>query len=336
MRSKDINSSEEVNDDDKSWHEATLRAKPLLPIHTLFSNSVRFLNGTLSYSGEMKNISPLMILMSSPRIRALFYAACLHLYPERLETKEPLDPLLILEKLGADTICSVLALRYLSSKIENLCNEKIWLVLSQEFRAQMQVGVHLGRNVEKIGIARGLLAGGLRSLALATIARKDTKTFREYRRIVHKKNVLFDIPAEQRLWGCNHLQVSAVILQGFGFGVSAAKGLGVGLYPNIRLDSILDPPGKVWRDAALWIEAIVTSESPGESLLEFYGEEANETFRKIQGTVEKLGSDITKIPWLPVDMENLPKEVRKQLKLSPELEIASPADKADDLEDLFG
>jgi len=200
----------------------------------------------------------------------------------------------------------------------------------------MQVGVHLGRNVEKIGIARGLLAGGLRSLALATIARKDTKTFREYRRIVHKKNVLFDIPAEQRLWGCNHLQVSAVILQGFGFGVSAAKGLGVGLYPNIRLDSILDPPGKVWRDAALWIEAIVTSESPGESLLEFYGEEANETFRKIQGTVEKLGSDITKIPWLPVDMENLPKEVRKQLKLSPELEIASPADKADDLEDLFG
>jgi len=334
MSKKESKGQSQVNDDERSWHEARLRVKPFLPIHTLFSNSVRFLNGSLPHSGELKNISPLMILMSSPKIRALFYAACLHLHPEKLETKEPITPIGLLEKLGPDSICSVLAIRYLTNKIEAQCNEKIWLVLSQEFRAQLQVGIHVGRQIPSLGAARGLLAGGLRSLALAVMVRKDNKLFREYRRVIHRKNVLFDIPTELELWGCNHLQISAVILQSFGFGISAAKGLGVGLYPNSLLDSVLDEPGKLWRDSALWIEAVVTSDKPGQELVDRYGEEASAAFHKIQSSMEKLGSDITAIPWLPVEIDALPVEVRKQLKLGPESETL-PLPEDEDLKDLF-
>ena len=121
----------------------------------------------------------------------------------------------------------------------------------------------VGRAIEKIGFANGILYGTLPQIAQCLFLGVDKTSFKPYRVHLRKNNLTFDTAYEEKKWGCNCLQISVLIAQQLGLGRHYHDPviLGVG---SPSLEQVSDQE-KLYgaRLLQVWIDALqTTSEAP--------------------------------------------------------------------------
>jgi hypothetical protein len=164
-------------------------------------------------------------------LKAVFYFAASRLYPTQLSALDTLDTKRLLLLFEPREVATIIGLTYLYRRAKRACNEKEWLILSRKIQAHMEIGYALGRRMELVGGAQGMMLGAIRFLSVATFAAIEPEKYAKFR-IRHKSSTSnFDLDGEEAVFGCNHMHVAALILQSLGFTMprsTASISLGLG------------------------------------------------------------------------------------------------------------
>ncbi|MCB0309672.1 MAG: hypothetical protein KDD42_00470 [Bdellovibrionales bacterium] len=302
--------------EDPSWKRAQKIAESIGPIHTLFRDVVPAL---LKLGSEPKNtkatdIFALLRLFQGPSVKSIIYHAARELYPENFQNGEEVNGQALLNSFSPEEICAIISASYLYQQVQNKVDPKLWDKLASEIRVQLEIGARVGRAQPEIGCGRGMLVGAVRYLALALLSQIDGRSFRQYLRELNDRDVICDLALERNLWGCDHLQVASILLQGFRFGRAVANGIVLGLDPEASCEE-LDSDALRWRAAGLWIESLMQdTEFPrDESTAIFEMEDA--VLEDLQARAEEIAAGGGEFTWITKRKEDLDPQILKRLKL---------------------
>ena len=185
--------------------------------------------------------------------------------------------------------------------------------MSGECEIQLEAGMWVGKHIPDIRPDRGILVGAARFFASVLFSTIDQKGFRKLRRELNKSEKLFDLTAEEHEWGCNHLQVGALILQTYGFGIGAAQGL-LSMEHRTRSLSDLNEEARRWCAGAMWIRAVLEDERAPEELeghREFMPD--SDTFAKLQRHVDDINERGASFDWITKTGSDLPQGIAEQI-----------------------
>ena len=263
----------------KSWEKARSYVKGLGHIPTIFCSAIREIKTAelLAFSREEKKelrditlTQTRFLIRVSPSLKAVLYFAAQDIYNDQLNDTESLTVQRLVELFSPGEIASILAITYLDRAIGRKCDSQEWKTLRQRMSRHIRVGGIVGQTITNIDRSNGMLIGALRYLALGLFACEDLKKFQSYRREVEAGGELFSMEQEETLWGCNHMQVAAVLSQAMGFGSDASCGLATcsGVSFTVESDNSKDDPEgnavierelndriRCWHEAVSWTES---------------------------------------------------------------------------------
>jgi hypothetical protein len=211
----------DINSPD-SWTVAKRYAGLLGPVPSSVNHSVKTLweDHLLSQAkGEVlissKAFSVVKRIEKSGVLKMPLFFAAQALYKERLsDIREDDMSRALVRVLHPGLFASLLGLVYMHRRFNKICAGEVWDELSKEYILHMELGFLVGKDSQIVGDAVGVLMGGIRSAAMATLLKRDEKSYVGYRNLKKKK---YDIEFEHERWGCDHGQIGAFLLRTLGF-----------------------------------------------------------------------------------------------------------------------
>jgi len=314
-------------DSESSMRAAEKHARLLGNVSALFSSCIRIIreaerafqaNPTQDISGITQGAALTLINMS-PSLKALFYFAASHFYPD--SAKKVVKPTVrdVLKLFSSAEIAGILGVSYLYRRLEKVCDREELERLRPLLLVHMEIGGLVGETLNYVGRGYGMLAGAVRYVALGTFTVAHLEEFKKYRRKVAAEERLFDLAAEEERWGCNHLQIASLLVQSLGFGVPAGFGLVLANAAGSPLDLVeeraQDDEVRCWRAAMIWTESLHRAGTPPPG----FDDENNEMYLE-PSSVEVLREHVTRISrdgssfqWLLRRRSDVPTEVRESL-----------------------
>ena len=312
------------------WEDARKYAAYIGRPHTLFTNAIRYLRG-LSQQGTTilseAEPYPLAVLLKSSSLRSIVYYAAAALRRDELSKLPHLDGFGLLRIFPPDELAAVLASTYLFRKVKKICDPRIWETLSQEIQIQMEAGFQVGSKIPAIGTSRGLLVGVVRYSALSLLSKKDPRGFKAFRRELNDNEKLFNVDGEVTRWGCDHLQISSILLQAMGMGIPCAKAIAATSLPDAS-----EPDGAEimsWYAAKIWIQSLIEDEKAPAC----FGPESaysadGEKLAALQERVDSIYEMGSSFDWIEKTKEDLPKSLFDKIGIGvPDVPV--PDEKAD-------
>lgn len=289
-------SDESDVDPNEAWDTAKKYAALLGAVPSSFSTLIRSLigdedknNGQLSSS----TCSAAVRLFSGPSSRAALYFASRLYRPTAFQSDTAFkvkDLVLLYRPID---LAGLVGCLYLFRRARKRCPDDEWGELAQGMKLGVDLGFLVGTAIPNIGAALGALRGGVRSAAIATFHIHDQKGAKEYRRHLASKNLEFDQDWEVSRWGCSSAQVSSVMVQSLGFGVTFSNAL----YMSLTLSEAPLASGPLsgcdllaYRFAItqLWAKAVY--ETGSEPTIVHRGE-----FYPVRTALEELVAQVSKI-----------------------------------------
>lgn len=202
------------------WKAASELLVPFGPVAGNFTEAIRLL--VHHYEQGVQIIPPpgqnhILRLMKNNTIKATYYFMTKQYRPDVLQGKNPLTIEHLFESYSAIDHAAIIAYCYLFRNLSKKIEKDEWDYVQTPLYEALAVGACAGINVPEIGFGFGLLGRGLRYLAFAAFLRENRRAFKEYRQHLKQKDLPFDIAYEEKLWQCNNVQVSAIILERMGF-----------------------------------------------------------------------------------------------------------------------
>lgn len=307
-------------DPDFSWRRAADYLRTTIHFASSFTATIRVLqqnkieNLTQQFpSNRMTEGSRfyVMRLLRAASVLAPFYYLTRTFKPQELENKTYVSLEELVSLYRVDEISSILALIYVFNTMRKVCDEEEWGRYSRVINETVELGGHLGSNIDEIGMADGLLLTGIRYLAPAIFLSRDAKIFKNYRRDTKIKKRAFDLQMEYDLFGCTHVEIAVQMIQSMGFGVE---------YASAFYKSIVTPPNKklerhanFMRILLLWTEALYSGQKPpsihGENEI-LVSEDMLDNLAIMSKSIQEKGSAYS---WLSKGKSSITKELVPQL-----------------------
>ncbi len=208
------------------WRAASELLHPFGPVAANFSEAIRLL--IYHYEKGLEIIPPpgqnhVIRLMRNNTVKATYYFMTKQYRPDVLAAQSPLTVEHLFAAYSAIDHAAIIAYCYLFRNLSKKIEKDEWDYVQTPLYEALAVGACAGINVPEIGFGFGLLGRGLRYLAFAAFLRENRRAFKEYRQHLKAKDLPFDIEFEERVWQCNNVQVSAIILERMGFNRSIAE-----------------------------------------------------------------------------------------------------------------
>jgi len=202
------------------WKAASELLAPFGPVAANFSEAIRLL--IHHYEQGVALIPPpgqnhILRLMKNNTIKATYYFMTKQYRPEILKDKSPLTIEHLFEAYSAIDHAAIISYCYLFRTLSKKIEKDEWEYVQSPLYDALAVGACAGLEVPEIGFGFGLLGRGLRYLAFAAFLHENRRGFKEYRQHLKAKDLPFDTEFEEKMWGCNNAQVSALILEKMGF-----------------------------------------------------------------------------------------------------------------------
>lgn len=207
------------------WKAARELLHPFGPVAANFSEAIRLL--VHHYENGVHIIPPpgqnhILRLMKNNTVKATYYFMTKQYRPEILQGKQPLTIEHLFESYAAIDHAAIISYCYLFRNLSRKIEKDEWDYVQTPLYEALAVGACAGIDVPEIGFGFGLLGRGLRYLAFAAFLRENRRGFKEYRQHLKSHDLPFDLDFEERMWQCNNVQVSAIILERMGFNRSIA------------------------------------------------------------------------------------------------------------------
>ncbi|MCB0337916.1 MAG: hypothetical protein KDD62_16475, partial [Bdellovibrionales bacterium] len=167
--------------------------------------------------------------LKSASMKAPLYYLSDTLFEDEFGTLEHIDTKDFVQLYKPLDIAVVFSLLYITRRAERMISEHDWSIMVEPLVLRTELGALVGKAIPGIGISLGLLAGAMRSLALATFLAHDEKGFGQYRRALKISKLPYDQTHELERWGCCHPQVCSSMLVTYGFRSQYATGIYNGL-----------------------------------------------------------------------------------------------------------
>ena len=160
-----------------------------------------------------------------------------------------------IEKLGIRFSIFVLAVNVCVRKILSNKPPSGWRKLLESMMKDIHIGCCFGTFTSEMGKEGGGLVGFARTIGLGILMANNPKSFRSY---LDMKRQLLDVSHEKMidLFQCEPYQVSAILLQYLGFGISSAVGAICGLSKLNTEHLNFNYADNKWRAAFAWIDAL--------------------------------------------------------------------------------
>ncbi len=130
-----------------------------------------------------------------------------------------------------------------------------WRKLLEAMMTDIEIGYNFGARAGEIGVESGVLAGFAKNAGLGLLMAYDMQAFKKYLDLQRRFGRVGSAAFED-LFGCEPYQVSALLVQRLGFGVTPAIGTACGL-SNLRTKQIKLPlEVHQWQGAYSWIDAL--------------------------------------------------------------------------------
>lgn len=257
---------ENVKDSETSWVRARQFANLLNPIPFTISSAIQNLwtnhidNVALSSSTIWEeSVLAVRQVDRSAKLKTPLYFASMALHPEEFEkTKEDDASKALLKILGPGMFAVILGLVYLHRRCIKIITHEDWSKLSDEFIINMEVGHLTGTTLSELGPVAGMLIGGIRYAALATLLLWTPQHYARYRKT---KRRMLDLEYERSVWGCDHAQITACLIRALGYRNDVHD-----MTRAFRGDDMEGAPRDLhnWRVGIEWMETMKWSgKSPG-------------------------------------------------------------------------
>jgi hypothetical protein len=208
----------------------------------------RISNYVFSRSGQINSVPEGMIM----GLRRLLFAAASDLL---LGSGKPVSNLKVATSLlRSDVIAAVSVVHAVCRRLATKEFERIWRPIIDDALLRAQIGYYVGRRCEHFGAGRGMLAGfaGRAGLAIL-IASGDLQQARHALEELAAGRDIGEVGLE--LYGCDPLQVSALMLSASGCGKDAAFGV-VTYVSKEPLESLANNEQRAWLAAFTVCEKI--------------------------------------------------------------------------------
>lgn len=251
-------------------------------------------------------------LLKGPSLKAAVYFAALTYKPEKVKGVGYISEKELMSFFRTDELAALMSLTYLYKRGKRVCDPEEWKFHSEAIQLSVDYGGVLGVAIPAIGLLLGLLAHGMRDLAVSCFLRHDKSSYKQYRRALKSKGLRFDEVAQMQTWGCTDLQVGAVFLQSLGFGIEFSNSYVLGLTPQSEAPNG-DTIGRAFSAASLWISSLAKSgnEPSGRIDTKFYPlVEPRAQLLEYAATLRSRGSLYS---WLDKNKEDLSPEKTPQL-----------------------
>ncbi len=285
------------------WKAASELLHPFGPVAANFSEAIRLL---VHHYEQGVTIIPhpgqnhILRLMKNNTIKATYYFVTKQYRPEILQGKHPLTIQDLFEAYTPMDHAAILSYCYLFRNLSRKIEKDEWDYVQTPLYEALAVGACAGLCVPEIGFGFGLLGRGLRYLAFAAFLRENRRGFNEYRQHLKSRDLPFDIEFEERMWQCNNVQVSAIILEHMGFNRSIA-----GQYVAAAERDTNEPTealyGVRFRIAEALIESYMEHGEIPQSCPEWVGKDLSipiEVRAKLLADLRTVMSDRNRIEWL--------------------------------------
>lgn len=315
----------------ESWDTARRIAQKTGKISSLFTSCIRSANKIESVVNaaeeqkirEMVVASSYFLLKISPSLQSVFYFAAKAYHPEELAQIQKLTVKGLLRIFPPAEIGSILGITFLYRKMKKKCNPDEWAILRKKLLAHMDIGALIGAKMRHIGIGNGILIGGLRFLAITSYAICNLKLYQEFKKKSRKPNVVFSIPIEEEVFGCNHLQIASYLASELGYVaprsmVSMSFGMdAVDVDPDALSSPKLQEQVLSWRGAMAYMESYHSTGMSPEEVPEGYAlnlskaEEAD-----LEADVEKIikNKETPTDHWIDKAWKDIPEDIAAQLR----------------------
>lgn len=247
-----------------------------------------------------------------PGMRAPIYFAALTFHKSDLGT-DYISPAGLVKPFGAHEIAAVIGLLYVYRRARKLCDPEEWAILVKHLNETVDIGGHIGLAIPNIGPSLGMLVAGLPILAQATFSIKDKKGYKEYRRLLKNKDLLYDPKEELSRWKTSSVHIAANIMQTLGIGIQIAEAFvsAVGAGSSVNFDT--NPDAYRLHIANVWLESLRTTGAAPEMVHkgQFYPLKQDlENLVDIVGTIRESGS---KFSWLEKTKDSISPSLSPQL-----------------------
>ena len=244
----------------EEWARAKEVADVVGRVPPFFSNTIRSLVKDEQENGGERSRSTneyLKTLFNSASVKAPIYHATLSFHPEALEGKAHVSRKDLIAPYSPKDLASVISLLYVYKQLSKKAPELQWNELKDEIARSTEIGGYYGQSVPNVGFFAGLLCGGMRLLGLGALLCFDAYSFDQYQRYRKENNMGFDLAYETDLFGCNHVNVSAIFVQTVGLGLDLAKDFATGLETNYENLLSLPDNQSCFAAAPLWIQSLL-------------------------------------------------------------------------------
>lgn len=249
---------ENVEDSQTSWVRARQFANLLNPIPFTIYSAIQALwtnhvdNIALSSTAVWdESVLAVRQVDRSAKLKTPIYFAAMSLHPEEFEKERDDDAAkALLQVLGPGLFAVLLGLIYIHRRCNKIVAHEEWAKLSEEYVVNMEIGYLTGITMPQLGDAAGMLVGGIRYAALASLLLWTPEHYLRYRKT---KRRALDLEYERSVWGCDHAQITACIVRALGFRKDVLDSTRA-----FRGDDRepLDHDLEGWKTALQWIEKI--------------------------------------------------------------------------------
>ena len=321
-------------EDEASWRQAGHYAELIGSVHPVFLRGIRALQQLErgDKQGKASEHYQVTEVMRSATLRSVLYHAAKAIYTDKLADHPKISGPDLLDLFSPYELASVLCAAFLFRRTSKQCPGQVWSKLASEINGQIEIGALLGNKIPAIGKGRGVLVGSIRYIAFGLLASQDEHGFKKYKRHLNSSNLLSDLSMEVSGWGCNHLQIAAILLQTLGMGIAAAKGTATVATPLSIEQLEMDSDTLAWYAGARWIESMIEKECAPPELSAypdlFPGKAEIATLQKLIDGILQEGCDN---PWINKRAQDIQPQLAKQLAMYPEVsESDSQAEKSEE------
>jgi hypothetical protein len=180
--------------------------------------------------------------------------------PERLDPPdEPFTTRDFIESFSAPEHALLTGMIFLHRQARKLSDEALFETATSWLQRGVNVGWLIGKALNPVGPANGLLVGSYKWLGILPFLRHDPEGFKLYARHLRSKDFSrTDIDFEHDRWECTSSQVGIMLLQRMGFGTARLIPL-MRATTTISAASTADPIERGFRAAEVWISYLLES-----------------------------------------------------------------------------
>jgi hypothetical protein len=213
-------------------------------------------NNQLSHNAK----GALIPLLRSKAFKAVVYYTAKKFYPEKLKDKKLYTPQSLTEIFTPAEFISLISLTYLYRRMRRGCDKELFITFMRNIHQSVILSAATGRAIEKIGFANGILYGTIIYFAQCIFLGIDKKRFTPYRVHLRRNQISFDLQYEERTWGCNSLQLAALLGQHLGLGRHYHDPIILGIGAN-NVKNVENSPHHVYAAKLLqvWVESLITT-----------------------------------------------------------------------------